>query len=99
MAIPRRGVVCFTPVGNTIQAMIKLKLWLKGEKGRAKALAKCLRVGSPFITKIANGEKPIPVEKMYQIECFTGQAVTRRDMHPSPELIWPDLATTEKEVS
>lgn len=89
-----------SPVGNTIQAMIKLKLWLKGEKGRAKALAKCLRVGSPFITKIANGEKPIPVEKMYQIECFTGQAVTRRDMHPdNPELIWPDLATTEKEVA
>ena len=80
--------------------MIKLKSWLKGEKGRAAALAGCLGVQSPFITKIANGEKPIPVAHMYRIEKFTGGAVTRRDMHPqSPELIWPDLATTEKEVA
>lgn len=64
------------------------------------ALADLLGVRSPFITKIANGEKPIPVAHMYRIEQFTGGAVTRRDMHPeSPELIWPDLATTEKEVA
>jgi DNA-binding transcriptional regulator YdaS (Cro superfamily) len=76
--------------------MIKLKLWLKGERGRAAALAERLDVHPPFITKIANGKKPIPVGKMYQIECFTGGAVTRRDMHPeSPELIWPDLAVRE----
>lgn len=63
-------------------------------------LAKHLGLSQPFVSQMSTGKKPIPVAHMYRIEQFTGGAVTRRDMHPdSPEQIWPDLATTEKEVA
>lgn len=63
-------------------------------------LAKHLGLSQPFVSQMSTGKKPIPVAHMYRIEQFTGGAVTRRDMHPdNPEQIWPDLATTEKEVA
>lgn len=63
-------------------------------------LAKHLGLSQPFVSQMSTGKKPIPVAHMYRIEQFTGGSVTRRDMHPdNPEQIWPDLATTEKEVA
>ncbi len=63
-------------------------------------LAKHLGLSQPFVSQMSTGKKQIPVAHMYRIEQFTGGAVTRRDMHPeNPELIWPDLATTEKEAA
>lgn len=82
--------------------MIKLKLWLRGEKGRASALAGWLEVHRPFVTKIANGYKPIPVDRMAQIEVFTAGEVTRKDMCPDRwHLIWPELVSenTQKTAS
>lgn len=63
-------------------------------------LAKHLGLSQPFVSQMSTGKKLIPVAHMYRIEQFTGGAVTRRDMHPeSPELIWPDLAVSEKEAA
>ena len=73
--------------------MIKLKSWLSAERGRAAALAAVLRVPPSFVTKMGNGEKPIPIDHMAAIEAFTRGAVTRQEMHPTGwRRIWPELA-------
>jgi DNA-binding transcriptional regulator YdaS (Cro superfamily) len=70
-----------------------LKQWLSAEHGRGSALARHLGVPASFISKMAAGDKPVPVEHGARIEAFTGGAVPRRAMFPdSCERIWPDLA-------
>jgi DNA-binding transcriptional regulator YdaS (Cro superfamily) len=72
-----------------------LKQWLSAEHGRGVALARHLGVPASFVSKMAAGNKPVPVEHGAQIESFTGGAITRRDLFPqSCERIWPELATS-----
>lgn len=74
--------------------MIKLKTWLAAERGRGVALAAALGVPGSFVTKMASGEKTIPVDHMAAIEAFTSGEVTRQEMHPTGwQRIWPELAT------
>lgn len=71
--------------------MNKLKTWLSAERGRGAALAAALRVPPSFVTKMGNGEKPIPIDHMAAIESFTGGAVTRQEMCQDWQRIWPEL--------
>jgi DNA-binding transcriptional regulator YdaS (Cro superfamily) len=72
-----------------------LKSWLSAEYGRNARLAKHLKVPSSFITKMALGDKPVPVDHGAAIEQFTGGEVTRQQMFPNDwQRIWPELATT-----
>ena len=88
-----RGLDEVSPKGNTIAAMEILKTWLAAERGRSGKLARHLAVAPSFITKMANGEKPIPSDQAAQIELFTGGAVSRQLMFPdSWARIWPELA-------
>lgn len=85
------------PMGHNLP-MIKLKTWLSAERGRGAALAAALRVPPSFVTKMGNGEKPIPVHHMAAIESFTGGAVTRKEMFPTGwHLIWPELAENSEQ--
>ena len=78
--------------------MIKLKSWLGAERGRGATLAAALSVPASFVTKMASGEKHIPVEHMAAIEAFTGGEVTRQEMHPTGwHRIWPELATNSEQ--
>lgn len=71
-----------------------LKQWLSAEHGRGSALARHLCVPASFVSKMAAGDKPIPVEHGAQIEAFTEGVVSRRAMFPDTcERIWPELAT------
>jgi DNA-binding transcriptional regulator YdaS (Cro superfamily) len=73
--------------------MSKLKQWLDEKNGRRLELAKVLAVPQSFVTKMASGERPIPIHHMAAIESFTAGAVTRRDMRPTDfHRIWPELA-------
>ncbi|WP_422585161.1 transcriptional regulator [Polaromonas sp.] len=72
---------------------MELKSWLEAESGRAVKLAKALKVYPSFISKLANGKKPVPFEQCMPIERATEGAVTRRDLRPDNYLIhWPELA-------
>lgn len=78
-----------------MRAMMKLKLWITGGKGRAASLAAHLHVPLSFVYKMANGDKGIPTDHMAAIEVFTSGAVTRQEMCPDPEKLayhWPELA-------
>jgi DNA-binding transcriptional regulator YdaS (Cro superfamily) len=45
------------------------------------------------VSKMVNGDKPIPLEHMAPIEEFTGKQVTRQEMLPDGwQTIWPELA-------
>ncbi len=75
--------------------MNKLKEWLDEKNGRRIELARALSVPQSFVTKIASGERPIPINHMAAIEAFTNGAVTRREMRPDDfARIWPELADT-----
>lgn len=75
---------------------MELKTWLKSEVGRSVALAKAIGVPASFVSKMASGEKPIPLAHMAEIERFTAGEVTRIEMHgPGWQKIWPELADLE----
>lgn len=72
---------------------MQLSEWLSQGRGRGAALAAHLKVPSSFVSKMASGEKSIPVPHMAAIEHFTAGAVTRQEMRPNDwRLIWPELA-------
>lgn len=74
--------------------MKQLNDWLRAERGRAAALARQLGISQAFMSDMASGEKPIPLQHMPAIERFTGGAVTRQQMRPADWAdIWPELAT------
>lgn len=78
-----------------MQHMKKLKDWLDKKNGRRIELARALNVPQSFVTKLASGERPIPINHMAAIEVFTEGEVTRRDMRPDDfARIWPELADT-----
>ncbi|WP_349281253.1 transcriptional regulator [Polaromonas hydrogenivorans] len=79
---------------------MELKSWLEGESGRAVKLAAALKVYPSFVSKIANGTKPVPFEQCMPIERATEGAVTRRDLKPDDYLIhWPELAYAHTEIA
>ena len=77
-------------------APMKLKSWLSEERGRTMRLAAHLKVPPSFVSKMASGEKPVPVEHGAAIELFTAGAFLRRDYWPeSCWRIWPELVKFE----
>ena len=75
-----------------------LKTWLASERGRSLGLARHLAVPPSFITKMASGERPVPIEHGAGIEAFTCGAVTRQALFPNDwHRIWPELAAPVNE--
>ncbi len=73
--------------------MEKLREWVAERRGRAADLAAALGVPASFVTKMAGGERPVPIAHMAKIEEITQGAVTRRDLRPDDwQDIWPELA-------
>lgn len=85
---------CFLyPLGITLTRM-NLKTWIALTRGRSLSLAAALDVPPSFVSRMAAGLKPIPVEHMTAIEAFTKGEVTRQEMCPDRwRHIWPELAT------
>jgi DNA-binding transcriptional regulator YdaS (Cro superfamily) len=54
-------------------------------------LAKRLNVAPSLVSQWKNGTRPIPVERMTDIEKATGGLVTRKDMNEEWARIWPEL--------
>lgn len=61
---------------------MELKTWLDLEYGRVTKLAKAIGVPTSFVSNMANGVKPVPLERCSQIEQYTGGAVTCEEMRP-----------------
>jgi len=70
-----------------------LKSWLTAERGRGIRLARHLKVPASFVSKMGDGEKPVPMQHGAAIEQFTGGAVSRKDLFPDDwSRLWPELA-------
>lgn len=68
------------------------RTWLESKRGLAGALAVYLKVPPSFVSKMASGDKPIPVAHMAAIEAYSGGEVTRQEMCPDGwQKIWPEL--------
>lgn len=75
--------------------MDTFRSWLAAERGRAARLALHLGVPQSFVSSMAAGAKPVPVEHGAAIEEFTQGAFSRREYWPeSCERIWPELAAS-----
>ena len=62
------------------------------ERGRGTQLARELGVPVSFVSKMASGERPIPIEHMVAIERLTSGFVNRRAMCPDRwAQVWPEL--------
>lgn len=78
-----------------MQSML-FKNWLESKRGLAVALAAYLKVYPSFVSKMASGEKQIPIEHMAAIESFSGGDVTRQEMCPDKwQDIWPELVKAQ----
>lgn len=65
-----------------IRAMKTLHDWLAERRGRAKALADHLHLQPSMVTKMASGEKKIPLDHCPHIESFTGGEVSCEAQRP-----------------
>lgn len=52
----------------------ELKAWCDAERGRYTSLANHLQCAVSFVSKMADGEKPIPLDMCDRIEAHTGIA-------------------------
>lgn len=79
-------------------ASMLFKPWIESKRGAAGELAAYLKVWPSFVSKMASGEKPIPIAHMAAIEAFTGGEVTRQEMCPDGwQKIWPELIHEQKD--
>ena len=68
--------------------------------GSQAALAGLLGVKQPTVSEWLRGERPVPVERIVDIERVTEGAVTRRDLRPDDwHRIWPELAQPEQRAA
>jgi DNA-binding transcriptional regulator YdaS (Cro superfamily) len=75
---------------------MNLQAWVNIKRGRIIFLAKRIDVPASFMSKMAAGIKPVPVERCVPIERATDGAVTRRDLRPDDwQDIWPELAEAQ----
>ena len=59
-----------------------------------------LKVPPSFVSKMVNGDKPIPLEHMAPIEEFTGKQVTRQEMLPDGwQTMWPELTQVQAAIA
>lgn len=68
------GIDNHCPMGNH-EGMKTLHDWLSEARGRTKALADHLRLPSSMVSKMASGDKQIPLDHCPFIEAFTGGEV------------------------
>ena len=74
------------------------KNWIGSKRGVGVHLAMFLKVPPSFVSKMASGEKPIPIAHMAAIEAFTKGEVTRQEMCPDRwQDIWPELIQDRKD--
>lgn len=71
---------------------MKLKDFLRKNRGMQSVLAKHLGVSTGFINHISLGRRAVPIHHCLKIEEFTNGEVTRKDLRPDDwHLIWTDI--------
>lgn len=69
-----------------------LRTWLSAERGRTARLAERMGIAPGYLSQMADGKRPIPIESWEVIEKATGDQVRRCDLWPETfHVIWPDL--------
>lgn len=68
---------------------MQLKDYVRQERGRLTRLAEAVSRKPPYICHLMAGRKPVPPALAIEIERATGGAVTRYDLRPDADAIWP----------
>lgn len=61
---------------------MELSTWLSAGRGRGVALARYLRIPASMVSKMASGEKEVPLAHCPYIESFTAGEVTCEELLP-----------------
>jgi DNA-binding transcriptional regulator YdaS (Cro superfamily) len=88
---------CFTFMKALLYtARMELQQHLSQERGRLKSLAKTCGFTQSFLSQLALGVRPVPVQRCSCIEKATGFVVRRWDLRPKDWwVIWPELIGTD----
>lgn len=71
---------------------MNLQEWLSESGVSQFSFAKSIGVHQSMISQWVCGTRPIPVERMADIERLTEGKVSRRDLHSDWARIWPELS-------
>ena len=74
---------------------MKLEEYLKTVDTNS-GLAKRLNVAPSLVSQWKNGTRPIPIERMTDIESATNGLVSRKDLCQDWKKIWPELEMLDK---
>lgn len=75
---------------------MKLRDYLKQQRGRQAQLAKAIGAHAPDVSRWATGDRPIPLEYGALIERATNGLVSRKDEWPQDyATYWPELADSQ----
>lgn len=70
--------------------------YLKAERGRVATVARRVRLHPAFVSQVANGRRPVPVDRAADFEAASDRQVRRWHMFPETwHRIWPELVGTE----
>lgn len=70
--------------------------YLLAERGRMARVAEAVPISGAFLSQIANGGRPVPIEHAAGLERACEYNVMRWDMFPRTwHRIWPELIGTE----
>ena len=71
---------------------MNLRQYVKTHPGSGAWLSVQLGISQSYLSQMASGLRPVPVEMCAQLEALTGHCVRRWDMRPeSWHRIWPEL--------
>lgn len=74
---------------------MELRNYLHAERGRIVRLADSMGWPAAYLSQIAHGRRPMPVERATDLEMQTGRSVMRWDLFPTSwHRIWPELIGT-----
>ena len=70
--------------------------YLKAERGRVAIVARRVRLHPAFVSQVANGRRPVPVDRAADFEAASDGQVRRWHMFPDTwHRVWPELIGAE----
>jgi DNA-binding transcriptional regulator YdaS (Cro superfamily) len=75
--------------------MDNLKTYLHAERGRIQKVASAMGWARAYLSQIAHGRRPLPVDRAAELEALSDGAVRRWESFPDTwHRIWPELVGT-----
>ena len=83
-------------IAQAIVRVMQLSTFLRQQRGRIAYIAGHMGWAPAYLSQMAAGRRPVPVERAAELERMCGFEVRRWDLFPDRwSQIWPELVGTE----